>query len=221
MDTLKTIWYLEKIDLYHILCPYKYDRYIGNHALAEYNKNDFIFLPDDIVTDIFLIAAGKVKIGFYDEEGNEMVLAYLEKGEIMGEMAYLGKQRCREFAQAVQPQTKICRMSAEKARELSRDYVPFALSLHTRIADRMLMLERRLEILLYKDVRHRLWELIHYFKEVYPCESGQDWIRHGLTQLEMAGLIGASRKAVSLLLNQLEKEGKLELANGKFKILAS
>jgi CRP-like cAMP-binding protein len=216
----KKLWYFEEVDLYQILCPYKYDRHIRDHRLAQYNKNDFIFLPDTLASEIYLVAEGRVKIGYYDEEGNELVLAYLGRGEIMGEVAYLGKERCREFAQVMTARARICKMSAEKARELARDYVPFSLALHKKIADRILLLERRLEILFYKDVRRRLLELLKDLAELYPCPQGQSWTAHGLTQQELACLIGASRKTVSLLLNELEKEGCIELASGKFRLLS-
>ncbi|MDX1907076.1 MAG: Crp/Fnr family transcriptional regulator [Bacteroidia bacterium] len=216
-----SIWYFEGVDLYHILCPYKYEKHLKDHPLSRYNKHEFIFMPHEVAQDIYLIAEGKVKIGVYDEAGNELILAYLGKGEIMGEMAYLGKGQRREFAQAMQAGTKICKMSAEKAQELSRDYVPFSLELNKKIADRIILLERRLEILFYKDVRRRLLELMKDLTTLYPCPKEPGWVHHGLTQQEIGSLIGASRKTVSLLLNELEKEGTILLALGRFKPLKS
>lgn len=215
----KKIWYLDSVDLYEILCPNKFSRHVSQHPLTKYHKNDFLFLPDEIAKEIYLIVEGKIKVGYYDEDGNELVLAYLNKGEILGETAYLGHKKHREFAQVMQESTQACKMTAEKARELSREYVPFALEINKKIADRILRLERRLEILFYKDVRRRLKELLKDLKQMYPCTQTPGWVDHGLTQQELASLIGTSRKTVSLLLNELEKEGKIELTSGKFRPL--
>lgn len=218
----KKIWYFEDIDLYNILCPYKLDHHLQHHPLASFNKGDFLFLPDDIASEIFLIAEGKVKIGYYDMRGNEYIKAYLGRGELLGEIAYLSNQKHKDFAQCTSNGTKICRMSAERARELSRDYVPFALEIHKKIADNIQRLERKLEILFFKDVRIRLKELLKDLYDMNDKEGNNKyWITHGLTQEEMASLIGTSRKTVSLLLNEFEREGKIQLGPGKFKFLQS
>lgn len=215
----KQIWYFEGVDLYHILCPYKYDRHIKQHPLSSYQKDDFIFLPNEMAKEIYLVADGKVKIGYYDEEGNEYVKAYLGRGELLGEISYLGEKPHRDFAQCVMEGTEICKMSAERARKLARDYVPFAMEIHRRIANNVERLERRLEILFYKDARKRLAELLKDLNDMYGDGADHNgWIQHGLTQQEMASLIGSSRKTVSLLLNEFEREGVLVLKAGKFQL---
>ncbi len=213
----KNVWYLENVDLYNILCPYKYDDFLHDHPLISYNKDDFIFLPDDRAQEIYLIADGKVKIGYYDDQGNEFVKAYLHRGELLGELSYLGQTKHKDFAQCTQNGTQICKMSAEKARKLARDYVPFAIEIHRRIADNVQRLERKLEILFFKDARRRLLELLKDLFAMYPPDDQCPWVEHRLTQQEMASLIGSSRKTVSLLLNELEREDLIELNPGKFK----
>jgi len=215
----KKVWYLEEVDLYNILCPYKMANHLNSHPYDHFRQGDFIFLPDEIARDIYLVAEGKVKIGYYDEEGNEYVKAYLHKGDLLGEISYLGQGKHKDFAQCMKDDTRICRMSAEKARELSRSYVPFALEIHQKIADNVLRLERKLEILFYKDIRKRLIELLKDLHQMYsdpsePCE----WIFHDLTQEEMASLIGTSRKTVSVFLNTFERDGVIELGSGKFRL---
>jgi len=216
----KQIWYFEDVDLYKILCPYKMAAHLKHHPYSRYGKNDFLFLPDEIASEIYLVADGKVKVGYYDDEGNEYIKAYLGKGELLGEISYLGKKRRhKDFAQCVSADTQICKMSSEKARQLARDYVPFAMEIHKRIAENVERLERRLEILFYKDARKRLEELLKDLHTMYQKEGTPDaWTHHGLTQQELANLIGCSRKTVSLMLNEFEREGLLELGNGKFNL---
>ncbi len=215
----KSVWYLEEVDLYTILCPYKMANHLKTHPYDSFRQGDFIFLPDEVAKDIFLVAEGKVKVGYYDEDGNEYVKAYLHKGELLGEIAYLGQGRHKDFAQCVRNDTRICRMSAEKARELARGYVPFALEIHKKIADSVQRLERKLEILFYKDARKRLVELLKDLHQVYQDPMDQKgWVSHDLTQGEMASLIGTSRKTVSLLLNAFEREGIIQLESGRFRL---
>ncbi len=207
----KSIWFLEEVNLYEILCPYKYNDHLKTHPLAQYNKADFLFMEGDPVRDLYLVADGRVKVGFYDAEGNEQVLAFLGKGEILGEMALFGAAQHREFAQAVADRTQICKLSAERARELARDYVPFSMTITKRVGERSLRFERRIQILLFKDARQRLTE---FLKDLCadvgkPYRTGVKVLLE-ITQQDIAALIGASRKTVSLLFTDLETEGRVQ-----------
>jgi len=218
---MKSIWYFEDIDLFHILCPYKYADHIKYSPPTTYHRNDFLFLPNETSKEIFLITEGKVKVGYYDDEGNENIKTYLNRGELLGEMAFLGQMIHRDFAQATQEGTQVCKMSVEKARALARDYVPFSTEIHKRIGENVRKLERRLEILFFKDIKRRLIELLKDLTEMYAVpQENEDpnliYVHHALTQQEMANLIATSRKSVSLLLNELEREGKIRQETGKF-----
>mgnify|MGYP001230995866 FL=1 len=212
----KGIWFFEEVDLYEILCPYKYNDHLKSHPLNCYNKEDFLFMEGDLVREIFLIAEGRVKVGYYDNEGNEQVLAFLGRGEILGEKALFGSDRHREFAQVVADRTQICKLHVDKARELARDYVPFSLTLTKRFGERMQRLERRLQILLFKDARQRL---VEFLKDL--CRDVGTPYRTGvkvmleITQSDIAALIGSSRKTVSLLFTDLEEAGLVKFYGRK------
>ncbi len=213
---MKKIWYLEEVDLNEILCPHKFKDHCEMHPMDCYNKMDFLFFPGDLAKEIYLIAEGKVKIGYYDDQGNEFVKAILGKGELLGETAFLGTKHRKDFAEVIEDKTYICRLDVNKAKELTRDYKNFELEIHKRIGQRIQKLERRIEILLFKDARMRLVEFI---KDL-ALEKGQPYnggtlIQHNLTQSEIATLIGTSRKTASLTLNELEDEGLIEQSRGK------
>jgi CRP/FNR family transcriptional regulator, cyclic AMP receptor protein len=219
---MKQIWYFEEVDLFNILCPYKYADHIKHSPPFTYHKNDFLFLPNETSSEIFLITEGKIKVGNYDDDGNENIKIYLTRGELLGEMAFLGQMSHRDFAQATQEGTQVCKMSVEKARALARDYVPFSMEINKRIGENIRKLERRLEILFFKEIKRRLIELLKDLTAMYG-ESSPDqpntYVNHSLTQQEMASLIATSRKSVSLMMNELEREGKLKQETGKFWIL--
>lgn len=212
----KGLWYFEEVDLYEILCPYKYNDHLKSHPLACYNKDDFLFMEGDLVREIFLVAEGRVKVGYYDNDGNEQVLAFLGRGEILGEKALFGGDRHKEFAQVVADRTQICKLRVDKARELARDYVPFSLTLTKRFGERMQRLERRLQILLFKDARQRLVEFIKDLcRDIgTPYRTGVK-VALDITQSDIAALIGSSRKTVSLLFTDLEDAGLVKFYGRK------
>lgn len=205
------IWYLKDFNFYEILCPFKMDKHLNKRPQHFYNKREFLFMEDDYCKDILLISAGKVKIGQYDAQGKETVIAFLGKGEILGQMALLGETHYRSFAEVMEDGTQVCRMSIEKARALTRDYVPFALEMNRRISGHIRKLERRIEILLYKDIKTRLVEFLKDLAAEHGrSRDGGIWISHSLTQSDIAMLIGTSRKSASLLMNEFENKGIIE-----------
>ena len=202
------IWYLEDFDFYKILCPFKLEDHSKKHPNKIFKKHEFLFMERDPCQEIILIDKGKVKVGHYDHQGNEHVITFLGKGEILGHMALLGESRHRAFAEVMEDGTQVCRMSVEKARGLTRDYVPFALEMNRRIGNHIRKLERRIELLLCKDTKTRLIEfLLDLGGDYGRPRDGGIWISHNLTQSDIAALLGASRKSASLLLNELENEG--------------
>jgi CRP-like cAMP-binding protein len=219
---MRQIWYLDDVDLFNILCPNKLAKHIQHTPPLVYHKKDFIFLPNEITKDLYLILDGKIKVGYYDDEGNEHIKIYLAKGELLGEIGFLGQHRHKDFAQAIQETTKVCKMSIEKAHELAREYTPFSLEINKRIGDNVRKLERRLEILFHKDVNRRLIELLKDLIDMYGMfleNSNTIYVEHSLTQQEIASLIGTSRKSVSVLINELERDKIIHQETGKFWVL--
>lgn len=205
---MANIWYLDDFNFYKILCPYKYEDHLKTTPLSCYNKQQFLFMENDPAREIILIDRGKVKIGHYDTEGNECVLAILSRGEILGQMALLGESKHHMFAEVIEEGTQVCRMSVDKAKELTRDYVSFAMEMNRRIGGHIRKLERRIEILLFKDIKVRLIEFLCDMAKDHGRErDGGIIISHSLTQSEITALIGTSRKSASLMMNELEDEG--------------
>lgn len=201
------IWFLEDFNFYEIICPYKLEDHVKKNPPHVYTRNDFLFMESDTVKDILLIDNGKVKVGQYDDLGNENVIYFSGKGDILGQMAILGETRHRSFAEVMENGTQVCRMSVKKAIELTRDYVPFAMEMNRRISGHVRKLERRIEILLYKNVKTRLIEFVKDLAEEYGQSEKEGLIiYHSLTQSDIATLIGTSRKSASLMLNELEQQ---------------
>lgn len=205
------IWHFEDFNFYEILCPFKLEDHIKNNPLSYFSKNDFLFMEADFVREIILIDNGKVKVGQYDLEGNENVIYFSGKGDILGQMAILGETHHRFFAEVMEDGTQVCKMSVQKAMQLTRDYVPFAIEMNRRISGHVRKLERRIELLLFKNVKTRLVEFIKDLAKDYgEMKKEGICITHNLTQTDIANLVGTSRKSASLVMNELENEGLIE-----------
>lgn len=219
---MNTFWYLEDINLFKILCPHKYPAYKKDHTLNTYRKSDYIYFEEDSANKIYLIDKGKVKIGYYTEEGDEIIKAILTKGEIFGEKALLGVEKRNEFAQSIDNTTAICPVTKDTLFTIMRDNVSVSFKIYKFIGLRIKKLERRLQLLLFKDTKTRLLEFLNELCDDYGynCEKTGDMvIHHPYTQKDIASLIGTSRPTLNILLNELKEESVINFTRKEIRIL--
>lgn len=208
---MENIWYFEQVNLFKILCPTKFGNYEDSHVIRTYEKDEFIYFTDDPANNIFLISKGKVKILNYTEEGEEVVKGILTVGDLFGEMVVLGEDKRTDFAQATENKTNVCQMNIDELQGLMLENKKFALTINKLIGLRIRKLERRLDSLVFKDVRTRL---IEFIKELSENSAKKDnkgtLISHFYTHKDIADLIGTSRQTVTTSFNDLKNEGLLD-----------
>ena len=117
---MSDIWYLDKVDLFSILCPRKFGDYVDSH-FRSFDKGGTIYFPEDKADKIYLIATGKVKISYYAEDGEEVVRGILGKGEIFGELALLGENKRRDMATAMDDGVVLCPVSVDDLHALMKE----------------------------------------------------------------------------------------------------
>ncbi|RXP55130.1 Crp/Fnr family transcriptional regulator [Lutibacter sp. HS1-25] len=219
---MEKVWYLENVNLFKILCPHKYAEYKGCHNFKQYGKSDYIYFEEDASTKVFLIDKGKVKLGYYTSEGKEIVKAILVKGELFGEKAILGEDKRTEFAQSLDSNTSICPIGVNTLHDLMKDNQTFTLKIYKFISFRISKLERRLQILLFKDAKTRLLEFLDELCEEHGVickETGGTLVEHPYTQKDIANLIGTSRPTLNLIMNEIKDEGLIEFKGKKILFL--
>ncbi|MFD2725605.1 Crp/Fnr family transcriptional regulator [Hyunsoonleella rubra] len=218
---MKSLWFFEDVNLFRTLCPHKFKAYKADHDFDAYKKQDYIYFEDDSANKVYLIEKGKVKIGYYTEEGDEVVKAILTRGELFGETAIFGESRREEFAQSIDNTTSICPIGVETMHDLMRDNQTFSFKVYKFIGLKLKRLERRLQLLLFKDAKTRLMEFLHELCHDYgyDCEkTGDKIIHHPYTQKDIASLIGTSRPTLNILLNELKEDNVLEFSRKEIRI---
>ncbi|MGD1839672.1 MAG: Crp/Fnr family transcriptional regulator [Thermonemataceae bacterium] len=215
----KEIWFFDDVNLYNILCPHRVKdaKKREQHKFYDFKKDEFIYFEDDPADKIFLIANGRVKIGSYSEEGDEFIKAILTRGELFGERSLLGEGKRSDFAQALDNNTTVCPMTIDDMQDLMLNNKPLSFKINKIIYFRFKKLERRLELLIFKDVRTRLVEFLKdVTKEKGKMMGHEVFVENFLTHKDIAQLIGSSRQTVTTLLNELEQEGVLRFQRKNF-----
>ncbi len=219
---MKSLWFFDDVNLFKVLCPHKFKEYKEHHDFDAYKKKDYIYFEEDSANKVYLIENGKVKIGYYSETGEEIVKAILTRGELFGERAILGDNVRDEFAQSIDNNTSICPIGVQTMYNLMRDNQTFSFKVYKFIGFKFKKMERRLQLLLFKDTKTRLIEFIEelYSDYGYDCEAtGHCVIKHPFTQKDIASLIGTSRPTLNILLNELKEENYIDFSRNEIRIL--
>ena len=94
------LWYLKQCDLFQRLPPDRIAALESRCRMKVFPRSSPIYLPSDHANAVMLLAQGRVKIGSFTEEGKQAILAFIEPGELFGELAILGQTQREEYAEA-------------------------------------------------------------------------------------------------------------------------
>lgn len=206
---LAALWYFESVDLYNLLCPHKVKALAVNHEFRKYKKDEFIYLPEETSTHIYLISEGRVNIGHSTQDGKEVVTAILTKGEIFGELGLAGEDKRKDFAKAV-VETIICPLTIEEMKNMMYENRELNFKIIKLIGLRLMKIERKLELLVFKDARTRIIEFLKDAAAWKGKKIGYETaIYTKLTHKDIAVLTGTSRQTVTTILNELKDQNAI------------
>jgi CRP-like cAMP-binding protein len=218
MSKETALWYFESVNLYNVLCPHKTKKMGDTHTFTEFKKDEFIYFPDEKSTHIYMIASGRVKIGHYLDDGKEVVTAILSTGEIFGELALAGEDQRKDFAQAMDS-VSICPLSIDDLKDLMKEDKELSFKMLKLVGLRLMKLERKLELLVFKDARTRIIEFLKDSASWKGKKVGfETMIPTKLTHKDIAALTGTSRQTVTTILNELKDQNLINFDRRKILI---
>ncbi len=219
MGQESALWYFESVNLYDVLCPHKVKTMAERHSFHYYKKDQFIYFPDEPASYIYMIAEGRVRIGHYSDDGKEIVSAILTTGEIFGELALAGEEKRRDFAQSMDSNTTVCPLSIADLKELMFDNRELSFKLLKLVGLRLMKLERKMELLVFKDARTRIIEFLKDTASWKGKKVGYEtMIQTRLTHKDIAALTGTSRQTVTTILNELKEQNLINFDRRKILI---
>lgn len=215
----QALWYLEGVDLFGKLCPIKSKSSDAASNPDEYNSGDVIYIPEQNADQLHIIVQGRVRIGKYLPDGKEVTMAILGEGEVFGEMALAGQEKRKNFAEAIDKKTLICSLDIEELRSLMLKDSDMSIRVMKWMGLRIQKLERKVELLAFRDARSRIVEFLKDAAEWKGKPIGHEiMIKTKLTHSEIAKLTATSRQTVSEVLNSLRQEDQIYFERGKILI---
>ncbi len=179
----------------------------------------FLLWEGDLADKMYFIRSGRVKIHKATEEGRDLILSVLQKGDLIMEMGgdddalFSFGAEVAESAQIGIMQRKDLEVLLYQHGDLAVEFM-YLMGLQHRTAQ-----SKFRDLLLYGKPGALASTLIR-MSNSYGVES-EDGIRIGLklTNHEIADMIGATRESVNRMLSEWKSEGIVRIDEGKITIL--
>ena len=208
-------WYLKNCDLFQQLPPAELAALETRSRIRKFSRGTPIYLPADHADGVLLLAEGRVKIGSFTEEGKQTILAFIEPGELFGELALLGTSQREEYAEAVEKSSVIL-LPNQVMQQLLGDNPTLAMGVTKLYGLRRRRIERRLKYLLFRSNRDRMVHLLLELAQQYGKQTSEGVeLQIKLSHQDLASIIGSTRETVTVVLGELQAEGRLQLGRRK------
>ncbi len=204
------LWPLKSCELFGRLSPAQIGRIESRSRSRSFPAHSPVYLPAEKADSVFLLVQGLVKVCHLTADGKESILAFVEPGELFGELAIFDGQERDEYVEAVDPSTVVV-IPAEEVRHLMAEQVDVALGITKMIGLRRHRIEHRLKNLLFRSNRERLVHLLLDLADQFGWHSDDGIrLRIKLSHQDLANMIGSTRETVTLIFGQLKAEGSVD-----------
>ena len=174
---------------------------------SEVSKGDTIFNEGDDGQALYIIVRGKIKLARTARDGRENLLGLLGVGDMLGELSVFDPGPRLARAHAVEDST-VYELPKAVLDEWLDTHLEMSRPIMRALAQRIRRTSNTMADLVFSDVPGRVAKAIldlgHRFGRM---ERGHIMVRHGLTQEELAQLVGASRETVNKALADFAARG--------------
>jgi len=185
---------------------------------VSFNSGQTIFSRGDEGRELYLVLSGTVRLSVLTAEGRELSFAHAAGGDIFGEIAMLDGSPRTADATAVK-KTKAMSLSRAALDRVVDTSPALAHSIISFLCRRLREADMQLEGVALHRIEVRLARYLSSLAQQIDPDHEQDYVdvELGMSQGELALLLGASRPKVNGALTMFEDQGIIERVGGKLR----
>jgi CRP/FNR family cyclic AMP-dependent transcriptional regulator len=178
-----------------------------------------IFSEGDAGEAMYIVEAGRVKIGLTSPEGREVILALLGPRDFFGELSLLDG-RPRSANAVARTACELLVLTRQDFLQCVAAQPQLALNSLSAISGRLRRTDQIIADAAFLDVRARLARLLIHLAgdDARTPAAGGVVLGPGMTQSDLADMLGATRESVNKWLRHFEQHGILHLGRGRLRI---
>jgi CRP/FNR family transcriptional regulator, cyclic AMP receptor protein len=186
-----------------------------------YRNKEIIFHQGDQNRSFYVVMSGKVRTYHLTIDGDETTVNLLSRRQLLGEFSMIDQQARSATAQAISACT-LLEMNGERALFYLENVPGLALAMCRQMVFKVRWTYFYAETIARADAAGRLRHLLLLYSEQFGqmVDPGKSCVLDlGLSQSDLATLVGTTRGWVNTILQSWRKRGLVEFENGKILIL--
>jgi CRP/FNR family cyclic AMP-dependent transcriptional regulator len=186
------------------------DKLLAHCHRRRYTAKSTIIYAGDRCETLFFIIKGSVTILIEDDDGREMIIAYLNTGDFFGEMGLFdqnGAEQERSAWVRAKTECEVAELSYTKFRELVQQDPDILYALGGQMAERLRNTTRKVGDLAFLDVTGRVARTLLDLCKQPDAMTHPDGMQIKITRQEIGRIVGCSREMVGRVLKALEEQG--------------
>jgi len=188
------------------------EEFLSHCHRRRYPAKSTIIYAGDQGDTLYYIIKGSVTVVIEDDsDGKEMILAYLNPGDFVGEMG-LFDQEHRSAWIRTKTECEVGEISYGKFIELSHKHPEFLFAISKQIAQRLRDTTRKVSDLAFLDVTGRVARTLLDLCKEPDAMTHPDGIQIKITRQEIGRIVGCSREMVGRVLKDLEERELVSVA---------
>src|SRR5262245_56297576 len=190
------------------------DRFVSHCHIRHFATKVPVVNAGDTSNSLFLVIAGSEAVVVEDEDGNEIVVAYLNRGEFFGEMGLFTEDSTRSAWVRTRSECQLAEISYPRFREIAHSDPdpPFALA--GQLVARLKRTTRKVSDLAFLDVTGRIARTLLDLCQQPDAMTHPDGMQIRISRQEIGRIVGCSREMAGRVLKALEEQGLIG-ASGK------
>ena len=203
--------------------PYKeaLEHFLRFCHIKKYPAKTTIIRPGDIGDRLYFIINGSVSVCVEDAEGgHELILAYLNKNEFIGEIGVFKATEARKVSVKTRGECHLAEISYERLRQSiekrshGRMRYDIFFMIGEQLSARLLNTSRNLRDLAFMDVEGRIARTLLDLCKSPEAITHPDGMQLHISRQEIGRMVSCSREMAGRVLKELENK-KLISAHGK------
>ncbi|WP_366139489.1 cAMP-activated global transcriptional regulator CRP [uncultured Endozoicomonas sp.] len=177
-------------------------------TLRTYPIKSTILCAGDSSETLYYIVKGTVSVVIEDDEGREMIVAYLNQGDFFGEMGLFDEAASARSAWVkAKTACEVAEISYQQFRTVIEKDPEILMLLSSQLAARLKDTTRKMGDLAFLDVTGRVARTLLDLCKQPDAMTHPDGMQIKITRQEIGRIVGCSREMVGRVLKSLEAQG--------------
>jgi CRP/FNR family cyclic AMP-dependent transcriptional regulator len=187
-------------------------RFLEHCHRRTYPAKAVIINAGDYSEELYYLVKGSVSVLIEDDDGHEIVLAYLNGGDFFGEIGMFDEKRERSAWVRARTECEVASISYDRLKSLSHDLPEILYAMLSQLALRLRNTSRKVGDLAFMDVAGRVARTLLDLCQQPDAMTHPDGMQIRITRQELGRIAGCSREMVGRVLKNLEEEHLISVA---------